>query len=112
LVRPPVPAHDFARCRPRNTERLEHHTSLDRLEARGTLRLAFKLAGLEPKSVTSDQLRVLFERVLPDEFGTRGVGDAASVCSAVMDDVAGSPVTRDEPESASVDDVFRRLGGG
>ena len=92
-------------------ERLEHHTSLDRLEARGTLRLAFKVAGLEPKSVSSEQLRVLFERVLPGELETRGVGDAASVCGAVMNDVASSPVTGDEPGSASVDDVFRRLGG-
>ena len=92
-------------------ERLEHHTSLDRLEARGTLRLAFKLAGLEPKDVTSEQLRVLFERVLPGELETRGVNDVASVCRAVMDDVASSPVARDEPGSASVDDVFRRLGG-
>ncbi len=93
-------------------ERLEHHTALDRLVARGTLRLAFKLAGLEPKDVTSEQLRVLFERVLPGELETRGVSDVASVCRAVMDDVASSPVARDEPGSASVDDVFRRLGGG
>ena len=92
-------------------ERLEHHTVLDRLQARGTLRLAFKLAGLEPKDVTSEQLRVLFERVLPGELEMRGVSDAASVCSAVMDDVSHSPVTGDEPGSASVDDVFRRLGG-
>ncbi len=92
-------------------ERLEHHTALDRLEARGTLRLAFKLAGLEPKDVTSEQLRVLFERVLPGELETRGVGDAVSVCSAVMDDVSRSPVARGEPGSASADEVFRRLGG-
>ena len=92
-------------------ERLEHHTSLDRLEARGTLRLAFKEAGLEPKHVTTEQLRVLFERVLPGELETRGVGDAASVCSAVMNDVARSPVARDEPGSASADEIFRRLGG-
>jgi hypothetical protein len=41
------------------------------------------------------------------------VGDAASVCSAVMNDVASSPVAREEPAaSESVDEVFRRLGGG
>ena len=32
-------------------ERLEHHTTLNRLQARGTLRLALKLAGLEPKDI-------------------------------------------------------------
>ena len=91
-------------------ERLEHHTSLDRLEARGTLRLAFKVAGLEPKGVTSEQLRVLFERVLPGELETRGVSDAALVCSAVISDVSCSPVAGDDSGSANVDDVFRRLG--
>jgi hypothetical protein len=92
-------------------ERLEHHTALDRLQARGTLRLALKLAGLEPKGVTAEQLRVLFERVLPDELETRGVRDAASVCRVVMDDVASSPATREEPGTANVDDIFQRLGG-
>ncbi len=55
---------------------------------------------------------MLFDRVLPGELETRGVSDAASVCSAVMNDVSHSPVAGDEPGSASVDAVFRRLGGG
>ena len=92
-------------------ERLEHHTALDRLQARGTLRLALKLAGLEPKGVTAEQLRVLFERVLPDELETRGVAEAASVCRTVMDDVASSPAAREEPGAASPDEIFQRLGG-
>ncbi len=92
-------------------ERLEHHTTLDRLQARGTLRLALKLAGLEPKDVTAEQLRVLFERVLPDELETRGVGEAASVCRAVMDDVSSSPAAREETGTANVDEIFQRLGG-
>ena len=92
-------------------ERLEHHTALDRLQARGTLRLALKLAGLEPKGLTAEQLRVLFERVLPDELETRGVDEAASVCRTVMDDVASSPAAREEPGATNVDEVFQRLGG-
>ena len=55
---------------------------------------------------------MLFERVLPGEIKTRSVADPASVCSAVMNDVANSPVGLDEPRSASVDEVFRRLGDG
>ena len=92
-------------------ERLEHHTVLDRLQSRGTLRLALKQAGLEPKRVTAEQLRVLFDRVLPDELETRGVGEAASVCREIMDDVASSPVARDEPGATSPDEIFQRLGG-
>ena len=51
-------------------DRLEHHTSLDRLEARGTLRLALKAAGLEPKNLTGTQLQVVFEQVIPRELDT------------------------------------------
>ena len=91
-------------------ERLEHHTTLDRLQARGTLRLALKLAGLDPKGLTAEQLRVLFERVLPDELETRGVGEAASVCRAIMDDVASSPAAQEKPGVASPDEIFQRLG--
>ena len=49
-------------------ERLEHHTSLDRLEARGTLRIALKAAGLKAKSVSAAQLCVVFEKLMPDEL--------------------------------------------
>ena len=35
---------------------LESATSLDRLEARGTLRLALKASGLEARTVTAEQL--------------------------------------------------------
>ena len=92
-------------------ERLEHHTALDRLQARGTLRLALKQAGLEPKGINTEQLRVLFERVLPDELENRGVGEAASVCRTVMDDVASSPAIGEQPGATSPDEIFQRLGG-
>jgi hypothetical protein len=92
-------------------ERLEQHTSLDRLQTRGTLRLALKTAGLDPKGVTTEQLRVLFERVLPDELETRGVGDAASICRAVIDDLASSPEAQQASAGASPDEIFQRLGG-
>ena len=92
-------------------ERLEHHTPLDRLQTRGTLRLALKLAGLDVKAVTADQLRVVFERVLPDELETRGVSEAASICHAVIDELASSPEAQEALRGASPDEVFQRLGG-
>ena len=36
--------------------RLEQDTSLDRLESRGTVRLALKSAGLDARSVTPEQM--------------------------------------------------------
>ncbi|MCZ6785127.1 MAG: hypothetical protein O7G30_17645, partial [Proteobacteria bacterium] len=57
-------------------EQLEHRTDLDRLEARGTLRIALKAAGLDSRSVTAEQLQVAVEKILPTELTTRGIGDA------------------------------------
>jgi hypothetical protein len=91
-------------------ERLERGTGLDRLEARGTLRLALKSAGLEPGSLTPEQLRVVFERILPGELQTRGVSGAAEICETLMEEIAASPAADAGFAGASADDVFRRLG--
>ncbi len=93
-------------------ERLEHHTSLDRLEARGTLRISLKIAGLTAKSVTAGQLCVVFEKVMPDELEKRDVSDAASACSAVIDDLMNSPAPTDEAPATDLDAIFHRLASG
>lgn len=91
-------------------ERLEHATSLDRLQARGTLRIALKQAGLEPASLTLDQLRVVLERILPGELDTRGVAGAADTCNAILQQASDSPRAAEWQGSGSVDEIFRRLG--
>ena len=95
----------------RVAERLKHHTGLSRIEARGTLRIALKIAGLTAKSVTAGQLCVVFEKLMPDELEKRGVSDAVAVCSAVIDDVVNAPVPTDAAPVTALDDVFRRIGG-
>ena len=92
-------------------EHLKRHTGFSRIESRGTLRIALKSAGLEPKSLSIDELRVVFEKLIPGELETRGVSDAAAVCSAVMDDVTDSPEAAEADRSENPDDVFRRLSG-
>jgi hypothetical protein len=92
-------------------QQLEHHTSLDRLEARGTLRLALKEAGLDPQGLALAQLSVVFEKLMPAELENRGVADASAACRAVMDGVTSSWTAADTPASSSPDDVFSRLGG-
>jgi hypothetical protein len=88
---------------------LEQATSLDRLEARGTVRLALKGAGLEARSVTPDQMKVVVEKVLPKELETRGIEDSALVCTRLLPGL-GSVVA--EPSAGDMpDEVFRRLGG-
>jgi hypothetical protein len=92
-------------------ERLETHSDLDKLEARGTLRLALKSAGLDPSSLGVAQLEVVMSKVMPGELERRGVWKPEDVCSAVVADVkqrfgeAASGSDRASPEA-----VFRRLG--
>ncbi len=92
-------------------ERLEHHTGFSRIEARGTLRIALKVAGLDGSSIAAGQLCVVFEKVMPAELKQRGVKDAASICSAVIDDLVNSPTPPDMASSTALDDFFARLGG-
>ena len=89
---------------------LERRSELDRLEARGTVRLALRSGGLEARTVTAEQLAVVFEKLLPRELDVRGVPDGDALSTSIA---AG---LRDAPLAASADghspeDVFRRIGG-
>ena len=90
-------------------ERLEHHTSFSTIESRGTLRIALKSAGLAPKNLSLDELRVVFDKVMPAELEARGVREAAAVCSSVMSDLAELAHVEGAGPKETVDDVFRRL---
>ena len=89
-------------------EALESRTQLSRLEARGTVRLALKEAGLDASSVTARQMSVVVERILPGELHSRGIGDTDSICRDLVSSLASLPSdgAPETPES-----VFGRLGG-
>jgi len=89
-------------------EQLESQSSLDRLEARGTVRLALKQSGLEARTVSPDQMRVVVQKVLPGELATRGVEGAEALCGRLADAVARLEAA---PAGDAPDEVFRRLGG-
>jgi hypothetical protein len=88
-------------------DELERGSSLDRLEARGTVRIAIKKAGLEPQTATPQELAVVVEKLLPGELATRGVESGAVLCAALAVRVAvrDDGVKADTPES-----IFTRLG--
>jgi hypothetical protein len=88
---------------------LEQHTGFSQLEARGTLRIAVKSAGLDPRSLTLAELRVVFEKLMPGELEQRGVSETASACAAVMRELENTPIAATDSSSSSPDDVFRRL---
>ena len=87
---------------------LERHGAMDRLAARGTIRIALKQAGLDARTVTPDQMRVAASRVLPTELKTRGVPDPAAVEKAILSALQG---LRDDGAAESPEAVFARLGG-
>ena len=92
------------------SEGLEARTDLERIQARGTVRIALKAAGLDVRAVTPDQMAVVLAKVLPAELEQRGVAEAGRICAelgAALDGAATPAPRGDSPE-----DVFERLGGG
>lgn len=87
---------------------LERDSSLERLEARGTVRLAIKAAGLDARNVTPEQMAVVVTNILGRELETRGIADTARLCAALRDQLTTLDVgdAVDTPEA-----VFTRLGG-
>ena len=92
-------------------EKLEESSGMDRLETRGTLRLAVKEAGLSIQNLTIPELQAVFEKLMPKELEARGVADAAATCKAVMKNTASAASTADLAASNSPDEIFKRLGG-
>ena len=89
---------------------LEQRTSLDRLEARGTVRLALKEAGLDSRTLSAEQMRVVLEKVMPKELEARGVKDATNVCRSLVPGLQKLAASAGSgPETP--EEVFRRLAG-
>ncbi len=89
-------------------DQVEAETAIDRLAARGTVRIALKQGGLEAASAEPDQIAVVLSRVLPPELSGRGVEDAEGLCrrlTARLQEIPDCPGTPDSPEA-----VFARLG--
>jgi hypothetical protein len=90
---------------------LEESTTLERLEARGTVRIALKEAGLEPRTVTPSEMRVVAQKVLPRELRQRGVQNEAALCERL---ISGLQVLESKSGGGAADTpdaIFRRLGG-
>lgn len=90
-------------------EQLIERSSLDRLEARGTVRIALKKSGLEARNVTASQMPVILDKVLPGELADRDVDRGLELCRALAAGLTGAEF--DESPIDSPDEVFRRLGG-
>ena len=93
-------------------EEIERQTELAKLEARGTVRLALKEAGFNASGITTEQMAVVLERVMPSELAARGVENAESICSSLATSIKEFKDAVEEHGSASPESVFARLAGG
>lgn len=93
----------------RAADELEALSRMSRLEARGTLRLALKDAGLVPKTVNAKAMLVVLDRILPQLLTRRGVAGAPDMCRSISGIVRGltseTSYDIDTPEK-----VFARIG--
>jgi hypothetical protein len=89
---------------------IEERTSLNRLEARGTVRLTLREAGLESGSVRAEQLAVVLEKLLSGQLASRGIDGSDDLCRELARCIL--EVELDGDRSEAPEDVFHRLGGG
>jgi len=61
-------------------EALERNSTLNRLEARGTMRVALRLAGLDPARLGPRELAALLETRLARDLEGRGIAGAGEIC--------------------------------
>ena len=88
-------------------EGVERGTSLDRLQSRGTVRLALKEAGLDPARVQPNEMAVVLSRILPAALRARGIESPEVLCAELARGLSGLEVASlgDTPDA-----IFRRLG--
>lgn len=90
-------------------QQLELRTSLSRLEARGTLRIALREAGLDA-SADARQLEVVLRKLLPGELAKRGIEGGAALCEGIANAVLAQSL-EGAPRGESPEAIFQRLGG-
>ena len=91
-------------------DELEQRTDLAKLEARGTVRLALKQAGLDARSVTAEQMGVMLSKLLPHELHSRGIEAAAGICEGIHTTLkAKHPADSAAASTESPEAIFRRL---
>lgn len=89
---------------------LEERTDLAKLEARGTVRLALKEAGLDARSVTAEQIGVMLQKVMPAEMRSRGIESADQICEGILTALkAQHPADAAGASAESPEAIFRRL---
>jgi len=91
-------------------EAIEASTPLDRLESRGTVRLALKTAGLDPREITKSQMLTVVEKLLPGELAKCGADGTDTLCARLASDLHAHQFAAASTAGESPESVFARLG--
>jgi hypothetical protein len=89
---------------------LERRTDLDRLAARGTIRIALKNSGLESSSVDLAQMQIVLRRVLPAELRSRGIEGSDHLCDEIGTALAGMTFEAVADRAGAAASALARLG--
>ena len=92
------------------SEALEERTNLKRIEARGTIRLALKATGFDPKQVTQHELGVVIRKVLPRELESRRIEHGEALCEGLARDLAAQTFESGAARTDTAMSIFGRLG--
>jgi hypothetical protein len=92
---------------------LERATTFDSLQARGTVRLALRKAGLDAASVDIEGMNAVLTRLMSRELATRKISNSDAICSQLVMDLKAANLSAPAGSDQSTPEaVFRRLFGG
>lgn len=94
------------------SDELERLTTLEKLEARGTVRLALKAAGLDARTVTTPQMVATLAKVMPGEMRARGIENGDQVCKSISTHLESAHPATGAANPESPEAIFRRLAQG
>jgi hypothetical protein len=88
------------------SDQVEQATNWSRLEARGTVRLALKELGLDPRTVRKREVTAAVRIALGPALMSRRVTNASAVCEEL---IRRLEVVDIEPVADSPEEIFRRI---
>jgi hypothetical protein len=93
---------------------LERATNFNSLQARGTVRLALKKAGLDATTVNVIGMTAVLGKLMPKELASRKIENGDTICTQLVAELkaanfATAPAVAEDQKTP--EDVFRRMFG-
>ena len=93
------------------SQQLQEATFLDRLSARGTVRIALRKGGLHPETLSPEELELVLIKVIPRELQLRGIDDGEGLCRQLVSDLRTADLAEAPPAHKTPEGIFRRVFG-